>query len=59
MNGLTTKYETLLKEMDGPYLLKDLPPHKMDLPGLVKYLKSHNMSISDLTPEEKATFIFE
>ena len=59
MNGQTISYEQSLREMEGPYLLSQLPKQRMDLPGLMRYAKSKGVKVDELSVKEKNRFIYK
>ena len=57
MNGWTKKYKESLEKTGAPIVLSQCPKIQMDLPGMMEYAKSHGKKVTELTEEEKNTFI--
>ena len=56
MTGQMKKYRESLKKASDPILLSQIQ-EKMDLRGLMAYAKEKNMKVSELSEQERMSFV--
>lgn len=56
MTGQMKKYRESLKKTSDPILLSQIH-EKMDLRGLMAYAKEKNMKVSELSEQERMSFV--